>query len=116
LEDFAIALINELENPRHSHRRFTVGYFSADPRRASPVSIALTNTPPISTVDERFQSFNIDMLEVTGGYFWKSYSKEADTEADTVPKAQPSANQSSSSVPAGMDPGMYQYRPPIDLH
>jgi putative NADH-flavin reductase len=26
MEDFAIALINELENPRHSHRRFTVGY------------------------------------------------------------------------------------------
>jgi hypothetical protein len=26
------------------------------------------------TVDERFQSYNIEMIEVTGGRFWKPYS------------------------------------------
>jgi uncharacterized protein len=26
MEDFAMALVDELENPRHSRRRFTVGY------------------------------------------------------------------------------------------
>jgi hypothetical protein len=25
------------------------------------------------TVDERYQSYNIEMLEVTGGKFWKPY-------------------------------------------
>ena len=25
-EDFAVALVDELETPRHSRRRFTVGY------------------------------------------------------------------------------------------
>ena len=26
VEDYAVAMIDELEQPRHSHRRFTVGY------------------------------------------------------------------------------------------
>ena len=28
----------------------------------------------IGTVDERFQSYNVEMLEITGGGFWKPYS------------------------------------------
>ena len=28
----------------------------------------------IGTIDERFQSFNVEMVEVTGGRFWKPYS------------------------------------------
>ncbi len=59
----------------------------------------------IGTVDERFQSFNIEMVEVTGGRFWKPYGKEV----DALLKAQPSAG------PVGMDPALYQQRPPIDL-
>ena len=78
--------------------------------RAQPISVAPTSMPRIGTVDERFQSFNVEMLEVTGGKFWKPY-KDLDVES----KAKPAANQSSSSTPAGMDPGMYKYRPPIDL-
>jgi hypothetical protein len=46
------------------------------------------------------------MVEVTGGRFWKPYASKAD---NAEPK-QPSANQ-----PVGMDPNLYQYRPPIDL-
>jgi hypothetical protein len=34
--------------------------------------------PRVGTVDERFQSFNIEMLEVTGGKFWKPYGSSAD--------------------------------------
>ena len=26
---------------------------------------------PVGTVDDRYQSFNVEMLEVTGGKFWK---------------------------------------------
>jgi len=29
--------------------------------------------PRVGTVDERFQSFNVEMIEVTGGRFWKPY-------------------------------------------
>ena len=78
--------------------------------RAQVISVAPANMARIGTVDERFQSFNVEMLEVTGGKFWKPY-KDLDPES----KAKPAANQSSSSTPDGMDPGMYKYRPPIDL-
>ncbi|TAM66374.1 MAG: hypothetical protein EPN51_16510 [Mycobacterium sp.] len=57
------------------------------------------------TVDERYQSYNVEMLEVTGGYFWKPYG------AATAPVSPPPSN----SVPAGMDPNIYRYRPPLEL-
>jgi hypothetical protein len=47
----------------------------------------------IGTVDERFQSYNVEMVEVTGGRFWKPYGPNA------------------SDV--GSD--LYAYRAPIDL-
>jgi hypothetical protein len=61
--------------------------------------------PRVGTVDERFQSYNIEMVEVTGGRFWKPYASKA----DSTP-AQQSGNQ-----PAGLNPALFQYRPPIDL-
>ena len=47
----------------------------------------------IGTVDERFQSYNVEMVEVTGGAFWKPYGSDS------------SARHSE----------LYEYRPPIDL-
>ena len=46
----------------------------------------------IGTVDQRFQSYNIEMVEVTGGRFWKPYGANAPKDSD-----------------------LYAYRPPIDL-
>jgi hypothetical protein len=57
----------------------------------------------VGTIDERFQSYNIEMVEVTGGRFWKPYASKAE-----APK--PGAKQ-----PAGMDPSLFEYRAPIDL-
>src|SRR4029077_15259680 len=51
------------------------------------------NMTRIGTVDERFQSYNIEMIEVTGGRFWKPYDSSAsDGHSD-----------------------LYKYRGPIDL-
>ncbi|HET9086540.1 MAG TPA: hypothetical protein VFN53_03350, partial [Acidobacteriaceae bacterium] len=72
-----------------------------------PLTLAPATMSRVGTVDERFQSYNIEMLEVTGGDFWKPYSKAQ----KTVTKPA----QASSNIPAGMNPDMYQYRPPIDL-
>jgi heparanase len=59
--------------------------------------------PRVGTIDDRFQSYNIEMVEVTGGRFWKPY--------DSTANAEPvSANQ-----PVGMSASLYEYRPPIDL-
>jgi hypothetical protein len=60
---------------------------------AVPAPIAPGSLTRIGTVDERFQSFNIEMVEVTGGRFWKPYGQQiADTDSER-----------------------YQYRAPIDL-
>src|ERR1700722_5998364 len=56
--------------------------------------------PRIGTVDPRFQSYNIEMVEITGGRFWKPYRQDPPTPSDTT---------------TGTDTNLYQYRPPIDL-
>jgi heparanase len=60
--------------------------------------------PAVGQVDERFQSYNVEMIEVTGGRFWAPYKQAASAPADT---AQPS--------PGGMPASLYRYRPPVDL-
>jgi len=68
--------------------------------------------PRIGTVDERYQSYNVEALEVTGGKFWKSYGPEFDA---ILKNPTPVSYASSGDTPAGMDPRLYEYRPPIDL-
>lgn len=62
---------------------------------AEPVAIAPSAMPRIGTVDARFQSYNIEMVEVTGGRFWKPYG--------------PTINEE------GGRSSPYAYRSPIDL-
>jgi heparanase len=76
--------------------------FARAPVSPAP-SIAAATMPRIGTVDERFQSYNIEMVEVTGGRFWKPYASKAEEK------------QSNANQPSGMDPSLYEYRPPIDL-
>ncbi|HWR36244.1 MAG TPA: hypothetical protein VN622_10280 [Clostridia bacterium] len=78
--------------------------------RAQNVSVDPAKMPRIATVDARFQSYNIEMAEVTGGSFWKPYKSQPAKKTE----AKPSLPQS-GSTPAGMDPNLYEYRPPIDL-
>jgi hypothetical protein len=75
---------------------------------ASAPGIEPSSLPRIGTVDPRFQSYNIEMIEVTGGRFWKPYSSK--------PGAPPARRpRSALDTPTGMDSNLYQYRPPIDL-
>jgi heparanase 1 len=60
--------------------------------------------PKVATVDPRFQSYNIEMVEVIGGRFWKPYASKA---------AAPAATN--SGTPGGIDPDLFEQRPPIDL-
>jgi heparanase 1 len=83
----------------------STSFLAAQDVRSAPITPA--TMPRIGSVDERFQSYNIEMVEVTGGRFWKPYTSKAETNA--------SAKQPSSNQPAGMDPSLYQYRPPINL-
>lgn len=56
---------------------------------ASPAPLALGRLAKIATVSERYQAYNVEMVEVTGGRFWAPYGGPPDE--------------------------MYRQRPPIDL-
>ena len=64
----------------------------------------------LGVVDPRFVSFNVEAVEVTGGRFWKPYKNNGHAPNATNPVDKANQNQ-----PAGLDAGLFQYRPPIDL-
>ena len=66
-------------------------------RPASTNRIDVASLPLVGTVDARFQSYNVEMAEVTGGQFWKPY-----------PPAAAGALPSTGTTP-------FEYRAPIDL-
>jgi heparanase 1 len=74
------------------------------------VPVMPSEMPRLGAVDERYQSYNVEMLEVTGGKFWKPYGQEAVRE-----QKPPADAQVDPSTPEGMDPSLYEYRPPLDL-
>lgn len=75
---------------------------------------AMTEVTPatmkrVATISDRFQAYNVEMVEVTGGRFWKPYA-----ETSAGPGGRPE-DPRGAAAPAGMDPSLYEYRPPIDL-
>ena len=79
----------------------SVGF--ADERLITPASMVR-----IGAVDQRFQSYNIEMVEVTGGSFWRPYGSKLDARP-----AQPPLSR--TDTPEGMEAHLFQYRSPIDL-
>jgi hypothetical protein len=73
---------------------------------AQSIALNPATMPKLGTVDARYQGYNIEMVEVTGGRFWAPYKQQGKPQADDA---------SNASVPAGMDPSLYRYRTPIDL-
>jgi hypothetical protein len=70
--------------------------------QAPMLSLEPSRLPRLGTVDERFQSYNVEMVEVTGGDFWKPY------------RASASARSGRGAAGArNLDP--FAYRAPIDL-
>ncbi len=74
---------------------------------ASVLSLAAqqnpSTLPKVGTIDPRFQSYNIEMVEVIGGRFWKPYGSKA------------AAGETASATPGGIDPALFEQRQPIDL-
>jgi heparanase 1 len=88
-----------------------LGLAAGGASEAAPLSPS--TFPKIGTVDERYQSYNVEMLEVTGGRFWKPYADIRKTLASASSAAK--SPEGAAAAPAGMSPDLYQYRPPIDL-
>src|SRR6185312_16624489 len=77
-------------------------------------TIAPQSMPAITTVDERFLSYNVEMAEVVGGTFWKPYSRLPRAGADA--NAQPAAGAGSTpSFQIGESAALFEPRPPVDL-
>jgi hypothetical protein len=69
------------------------------------VSVVPADMPRIGTIDERFQSFNVEMVEVTGGAFWTPYAVR------DARLMRPKARRSASSDKTDL----LMRRSPIDL-
>lgn len=75
------------------------------------VALAPASMGRLAVVDARYQSYNVEMVEVTGGRFWKPYAHvSAAAREETTATAPPR-----SGTPAGVNPDLFEYRPPIDL-
>src|SRR2546423_15094778 len=66
------------------------------------LSLQPSQLPRLGTIDERFQSYNVEMVEVTGGNFWKPYRANA---------SAPSGPGAAGAV----DPHPSRNRPPLDF-
>lgn len=75
--------------------------------------LAPATMKPVGQIDERYQSYNVEMLEVTGGSFWKPYKDIAKLQHKGAAPATGDAQ--GTDTPAGMSADLYQYRPPLDL-
>src|SRR3954453_14235053 len=71
---------------------------------ATTTALAPATMARIGSIDPRFQSYNVEMVEVTGGRFWRPYK--------AIRNNPPSA---SDGAPHGADPSLYADRKPIDL-
>ncbi|CAN7393226.1 hypothetical protein LJR219_002417 [Phenylobacterium sp. LjRoot219] len=78
---------------------------SAGPASAAAVRIAPGELPAVRKVDPRFQSYNVETVEVIGGRFWAPYPKPGEA-------AKPDPLRSGGVDIAG---AMFRKREPLDL-
>ena len=71
---------------------------------AKIVNAKIADLKQIRTVDPRLVSYNIEMTEVTGGTFWKAYTK-----------GQMEGTEKFPIMGYGNKKDLMQYFPPIDL-
>ncbi len=81
----------------------------AGPGNSPATSVTPGKMARVGAVDERFQSFNMEAVEITGGRFWKPFGAADDAKDVAQKPAEPMA------APGAMDPSLYEYRSPIDL-
>ena len=72
----------------------------------STIIFNLKDLKHIGTVDERYQSYNIEMVEVVGGRFWKPYS---------LMDSLPSSGASTSYDISQKNDQMYRLLSPVNL-
>src|SRR5262249_54940790 len=94
-------------NPRPYALAAGIACFALGGTHASggETSVAPADMRRIGTIDERFQSFNVEMVEVTGGRFWKPYSA----------RDEPANPLKTTAAPVASKSDLFAKRSPIDL-
>src|SRR3954454_2250278 len=75
-------------------------------RNSDTIIVNLNEMKHIGSVDERFQSYNVEMVEVVGGEFWRPYKT-----MDSLPSSKSAASYDVSQK----NQQMYRKLPPINL-
>jgi len=79
---------------------------AAAPPVAESAEIQPAHLPRIASIDERFQSYNVEMAEITGGDFWRPYGRGG--EAGKQPAA------ALGEQPVWHDTNLFQVFAPLD--
>lgn len=74
------------------------------------ITLRTDDLKPIRTVSEQLVSYNIEMTEITGGTFWKSYTPEQIAGTEAFPPVTDLQDGFTALS------GLMQYYPPIDLY
>jgi heparanase 1 len=83
--------------------------------RDSVVSLDPATMRRIAAIDERFQSYNVEMAEVTGGNFWKPYTRESIGALTAKAKEAAASGPGAFTAQVGKDTTLFQASPPLDL-
>jgi heparanase 1 len=86
------------------------GALALSAQEKAAITVTPSTMPKLGSVDSRFVSYNVEMVEVTGGRFWKPYKSAEDDKTTSKPATSADANQQ-----VGGTSSLYQYRPPINL-
>ena len=81
---------------------------------AQAVPVSPATMPRVATVDQRYQSYNVEMAEVIVGNFWKPYGPQANA-AENARQTENGGPSGGAGLQAGQDSAMFAARPPIDL-
>ena len=73
--------------------------------QAAPATLMPGTMPRIATVDARYQWYNVEMVEVVGGRFWKPYASSA-----AAPRPAPPATAGEPRQ-VGLDPNLFDSGP-----
>jgi hypothetical protein len=76
--------------------------------QAPTLAVDPSRLPRLGTIEARFQSYNVEMVEVTGGRFWKPYGASGHASSDR-------GADNAGNIPPGGNPELFAYRKPIDL-
>lgn len=94
-----------------------IGFLGAATRERNsggPAPLQVQTMPRIATVDERYQSYNVEMAEVIGGNFWRPYDAQS-LAAVTAQIAAAPVTATGAIPQVGQDTSMFQARAPVDL-